>query len=314
MSASMLRLGTRGSPLALWQARFVKARLAAIDPTVEVDLRILRTQGDDEQDRPLGPGDHGVFVRRIEQALLDDEIDLAVHSLKDLPSDPPQELELAAMLERHDPRDALLSPVAASIRELPQGAVVGTGSYRRRTQLLHARPDLTVRQLRGNVQTRIDKVDSDDYDAVMLAVAGMARLGVDPSKYHPIEFDECLPAVGQGIVTVQCRGTDPCRELLARLDHAPSREAATAERAFMRKLEGGCLAPVGALARRIDDRLELSAVVGDAEGRKLLRGRVEGAPAQADALGRQLAEMLIADGAMDLLRLAREQQEPDGAP
>jgi len=259
-----LVLGTRGSALALWQARHVAERLRRVHPELTIEERIIRTEGDIQQQAPLGASDVGVFVRRIEEALLAEEIDFAVHSLKDLPTTQPDGLRIAAVPRRHDPRDALISERGWSVDELPRGARVGTGSLRRRTQLLHRRPDLKLLPVRGNIDTRIRKLRDGEFDALVLALAGIERLGLRDVPLQPIDTERCLPAVGQGALAIETRDTDRrTTGLVAVLDDPVAREEVEAERAFLRRLGGGCLAPATGFARVADGWRELRAVVGD---------------------------------------------------
>lgn len=300
-------LGTRGSELALWQARHVAARLRGLDPPLRVEERILRTAGDREPSARLDAlGGRGVFVRELEAGLLGKRIDLAVHSLKDLPTSQPQGLVLAAVLERHDPRDAVVSREGWTLEELPRGATVATGSYRRRCQLLHARPDLRVVPVRGNVPTRVRKLSELQFDALVLAVAGIERLGITSVPARPIPLEVCLPAVGQGALVIEVRSRD--RQLVERLralNHAETSREVRAERAWLRRLGGGCLAPATGHAVVDGGRLRLEAVVGDPDGRRLLRDAIVGPATDADGLGQALAERMLAAGAAELLRLAR---------
>jgi len=307
MSRGKLTIGTRGSALALWQARHVAARLERAHPGLTLKQRIIKTHGDLQQQTPIGPQDRGVFVRRIETELLAERIDLAVHSLKDLPTDQPEGLLIAAVPERHDPRDALLSTRGFSFEELPAGSVIGTGSFRRRAQLLHARPELRTLPIRGNVDTRIRKLESGRYGAVVLAVAGLERLGIRDTPYHPIDTTVCLPAVGQGALAIETRAGDSDVVELVRVLNEPAAEAAvTAERAFLRRLGGGCLAPATAFGRVDGETIVVDAVVGDADGRELLRDRDSDAISNAAALGERLAVRMLEVGAGELLAGARE--------
>jgi len=307
-----LVLGTRGSPLALWQARHVAECLERAHPGLEIDERIIRTEGDIQQQAPLGMGDRGVFVRRIEEALAAGEIDLAVHSLKDLPTRQPEGLVVAAVPQRHDPRDALLTVDGLAFEELPEGSVLATGSFRRRTQLLHARPDLRTVAVRGNVDTRVRRLQEGRFDALVLALAGVERLGIRSVPARPVPAAICLPAVGQGALAVETRAEDrETRERVAVLEHEQSRLAVEAERAFLRTLGGGCLAPATAHARIEEGRLYIDAVVGDPDGVELLRDRDEGAPAGGEALGAALARRMLDAGAGELLARGREDERSD---
>ncbi len=301
-----LVLGTRGSPLALRQARHVAELLRQAHGGLTVEERIVRTEGDIQQAIPLGPGDRGVFVRAIEEKLLAGEIDVAVHSLKDLPTRQPEGLVIAAVPEREDPRDGLLSLEGWSFEEVPQGTLVATGSFRRRAQLLHARPGLRMVPVRGNVGSRIRKLREREFGAAVLAMAGIRRLKIDQPPCLPIAVDLCLPAVGQGALAVQVRRSDhAARELAGGLDHDATRAAVEGERSFLRRLGGGCLAPATAYAVVEGGSVRMEAAVGDPDGVKLIRERGSGAVEDAAALGEELAERMLRAGAGELMR-------PDG--
>ena len=293
-----LRLGSRGSALALWQARHVEALLATRWPGLEVAITVIKTEGDVNLElSPAAAGGKGVFVKEIEDALLDGRIDLAVHSLKDLPTDGPRGLTIAAVPGRHDPRDALVAPSCRRIEDLPQGALVATGSPRRRCQILTARPDLRFDAVRGNVDTRLRKLQEGRFDALILAVAGIERLGLASAPYTPIPTEQCLPAPGQGALAIQIRADDPAtRERVAPLDDPGARAATTAERAFLAELEAGCLAPAGALARVAGDALSVEGMRGDPDGAWIVRHEARGAASDAEALGRALARRLLDEG------------------
>jgi hydroxymethylbilane synthase len=302
-----LVLGTRGSALALWQARYVAARLQTVHPGLEVEVRIIRTEGDRVQDRPFGdmPG-KGFFVKEIEDALLAGDIDLAVHSLKDVPTEQPAGLAIVCVPERHDPRDALLSEAGWTIEELPEGTLVATGSPRRRCQLLHRRPDLRMTQVRGNVDTRVRKLKEGQFGAMVLAVAGVERLGVTAVAARAIPIEISLPAVGQGALGIEARTDDAAtRRLAGALQNDPVLRSVSAERAFLHRLGGGCLAPATAHARLEADRIRIDALVGDADGRRLLRDRIEGPSRDAEALGQAVAARLLEAGGEAILKDAR---------
>ena len=308
-------LGTRGSALALWQARHVAAQLVRRHPSLEVEERIIATEGDLQAQAPLAGSDVGLFVRRIEQDLLQRRIDLAVHSLKDLPTEQPEGLALAAIPRRHDPRDALLSLAGHAFDELPRGTRVGTGSPRRRAQLLHARPDLDTAPIRGNVDTRVRKLERGEFGAIVLALAGLERLGLASVPYRPIDPAVCLPAVGQGALALETRADDArTRELVAALDDPDARLAVEAERAFLRELGGGCLAPATGWATIAEGELTLRAAVGDPDGLELLRDEERGPAGDGPELGRRLARRMAAAGAARLLERSREQARRGGAP
>jgi hydroxymethylbilane synthase len=301
-----LVLGTRGSPLALWQARHIAGLLRTIHEGLLIEERIVKTEGDIRQTAPLGPGDRGVFVRAIEEKLMAGDIDLAVHSLKDLPTQQPKGLVIAAVLEREDPRDGLLSMKGWTFDEVPGGTVIATGSLRRRAQLLHARPDLKTAPVRGNVDTRVRKLRQGAIDALVLAVAGIKRLSIEDPACVPIDTSICLPAVGQGVLGVETREQDSrLRDLAAALDHAASRAAAESERSFLKTLGGGCLAPATAFAVLEGGHIRLQAAVGKADGSELIRDSEIGAVGDAAVLGAELAARMRRSGADRLLSLAR---------
>jgi hydroxymethylbilane synthase len=306
-SAMRLVLGTRGSPLALWQADDVATRLEQANPGLEVELAIIKTEGDRVTDRPFGdmPG-RGFFVKEIEEALLERKIDLAVHSLKDLPTEQPERLAIAAVLARHDPRDALLSVAGWAFSEIPPGTIVATGSPRRRSQLLHARPDLGMCLVRGNVDTRIRKLREGQFGAMVLALAGIERLGIREVPLRPIPIEICLPAVGQAAVAVETRKDDvTTRGFVLGLTDATTLQCVLAERAFLSRLGGGCLAPAAAHARIDGGRIVLDAIVGDPDGRRLLREHAEGGVDDGCRLAEDLADRLLAAGGDAILRDAR---------
>jgi hydroxymethylbilane synthase len=302
-----LRLGTRGSALARWQAEWVAGQLAARG--VAVELVAISTRGDRRQAGPIGSlGVTGVFTKELQRALLDERIDLAVHSLKDLPTEPIAELSLSAVAERGPLGDVLVSRRFGSFDELPAGAVVGTGSQRRRAQLWHARRDLNMADVRGNVDTRVKKLDEEQFDALVLAEAGLVRLGLAERITQRLPASLILPAVGQGALGVETRAEDHrARDLLAVLDHPPTHRAVLAERALLRHLRGGCLAPVGAWGRELTcGQLQLDAVVLSGDGARRLAASSSGPPAEAERLGQAVADALISQGARELIQQARE--------
>jgi len=307
-----IRIGTRGSRLALWQADHVSGRLAEAHPGLTLERVIIRTTGDRILDTALSKiGDKGLFTRELEAALREERIDVAVHSLKDLPTEMPEGLGLAAVLGREDPRDALVFPGSGGLAVLPEGARVGTSSLRRRAQLLALRPDLEIVDLRGNVPTRIEKVQRGDVRAAVLARAGLLRLGLEEHVTEILEPEQLLSAVGQGAVAVQSRAGDADTiGLLAALDHGPTRRAVAAERALLARLEGGCQVPIGALATGDGDAMRLRAVVAAVDGRDAVRGE-ETAPvrseADAESLGIRLADRLLRDGAGAILARTRSE-------
>ena len=295
-----LVLGTRGSPLALWQAHWVRARLESSG--WEVRLLEIRTSGDRFLDQTLQSlGGQGVFVKEIEEALLERRIDLAVHSLKDLPTEQPAGLRVAAIPERADPRDLLLAHGAHSLRDLPTGAIVGTGSLRRACQVRLLRPDVAIRDLRGNVETRVGKWERGDYDAILLASAGVRRLGL-PVAGSVLDLEQMLPAVGQGALGIETRAEDErAAGAVTPLHHAPTAAAVAAERALLRGLGGGCQAPIAAVGEIAAGRLRLRGLIADPWGRRVLRGEHHGSPGEAETLGEALAADLLSRGARDLL-------------
>ena len=300
-----LRIGSRGSLLALWQANAVRDRLARV-AGVEAEIVIIKTAGDRFQQAPVGQiGLKGVFIKELEDALLEGRVDLAVHSVKDVPTEVPAGLAFPAICEREDVRDALVARAGAKLAELPAGARVGTSSLRRQSQLRHYRPDLELCELRGNVDTRLKKLERGDYDAVVLAKAGLDRLGWSNRITEVISTEVSLPAVGQGALGIEARSDH--REVLgalASLDHAETRVAVTAERALLAALEGGCQVPLGAWARLEGDELVLEACILSADGADYIRKRAAGSPRNAEDLGRELAQAMLADGADRILRLA----------
>jgi hydroxymethylbilane synthase len=304
-------IGTRGSELALWQANHVKAGLERQFPEHLFETKIIRTTGDDQLDVALSKiGDKGLFTRQIESELLDESIDLAVHSLKDLQTEQPEELVIGAVLKRETPNDVYIGRFGGTIGDLPSGARVATGSLRRRSQLLHFRPDLEIEEIRGNVPTRIRKLDESDLDGMILAYAGVHRLGLDERISELIGFDVMLPAVGQGAVAIEVREHDAdVLEIVRALDHRETRYCITAERAFLRTLEGGCQVPIGAHATFDSGQLTLHGFVGSLDGTTTFRDQIKGNADEATALGNQLAERLISNGAADLLEQARDEAD-----
>ena len=295
---SEVRIGTRGSALALWQAEHVKARLAALGHAVS--LRVITTTGDRLQDRRLeSVGGKGAFLKEIEEALLAGEVDLAVHSLKDVPTALPAGLSLCAFLERADPRDALVS-AGARLGELPKGAVVGTTSLRRRALIGALRPDLRLLDLRGNVDTRLLRLREGRFDAVLLAMAGLTRLGRAAEATEALDARSFVPAPGQGAIALECRDADAAvRHAVRPLHHEPTARAVAAERAFLAALGGGCNVPLGAHATHAGAELELVAFVASADGREILRGERRGS--DPEGLGRAVADDLAARGARALI-------------
>ncbi|MSP59363.1 MAG: hydroxymethylbilane synthase [Myxococcales bacterium] len=302
-----LRIATRGSKLALWQAHHVSRLLRAAEPGLTIELVVLITVGDKILDRPLSEvGGKGLFVKEIEEALLDGRADVAVHSMKDLPAEIPPRLTLAAVPEREDPRDALLvrpGLAAAMVAELPARARVGTSSLRRMCQLRAGRGDLEVLPLRGNVDTRIHKLDDGQIDAVVLALAGLRRLGLEERVTQVLPVHESLPAIGQGALAIETRADDAAtRARVARFHHRPTAIAVAAERAFLARLDGSCRTPMAAHATLEGDHLQIAGLVGRPDGSEILRDAVEGPAAAAEHLGVILAERLLARGAETILK------------
>lgn len=309
-SAPALRIGTRGSQLARWQSNWVADRLRALHPGLVVELVEIRTHGDRDRNSPLAAiGGQGLFTKEIQRALVDGAVEVAVHSLKDLPTKGPDGLGLGAVPPREDPADALIAPVHRTLDALPAGATVGTGSLRRRAMLLHARPDLNVVGLRGNVETRLNKALGGELDAVVLAASGLNRIGLDRHVTERLGPPRFLPAVGQGALGIECRLDDErTRALLAPLDDPATHRAVAAERRVLAELEGGCTIPLAAWGRDLDDgrTLALDAAVFDPDGRARAVAALTGPVDDPDALGRLVAEALRAQGAEELLRPARE--------
>ena len=302
-----LVIGSRGSQLALWQTNFVKTNLENLFPDKSFEIKIIRTTGDDQLESALSKiGDKGVFTRQIEAELLSGGIDLAVHSLKDLQTEQPQGLKIGAVSEREVPNDALVSKQGVSIDDLPRNAKVATGSLRRRSQLLHHRPDLEIAEIRGNVPTRLKKFDESNLDGVILAYAGLKRLGFESRISEVIPFNIMVPAVGQGAIAVEVREKDKQTiEILEKLEHRQTRVCVTAERAFLRTLEGGCQVPIGAYAFLEGGQIVLEGVVGSLDGTMVFRKKTTGR--DAESLGTDLAEALIEKGAGRLLEEIRVQ-------
>ena len=299
----ILRLATRESALALWQTRHVADRLRAAHPGLDVQLVPMTTRGDQAIDRPLAEiGGKGLFLKELEVAMLEGRADAAVHSLKDVPMELDGPFELAAVLERADPFDAFVSPRYAALDELPFGATVGTSSQRRQALLRAHRPDLKLVDLRGNVNTRLAKLDAGEYDAVVLAAAGLMRLGFDDRIRERLQAPRFIPAASQGAITVECRAGDAdALALLAVLDHAPTRTCVRAERAMTRSLGGSCQVPIAAYATLKGDRLALEGLVGNAADGYTVRGYASGPASEPEKLGQQVADMLVARGADNLL-------------
>lgn len=301
---TILKIATRQSPLALWQANYVKDRLIQLYPALSVELVPMVTKGDVILDTPLAKiGGKGLFVKELETALLNGEADIAVHSMKDVPMQFPQGLGLSVICPREDPRDAFVSNKYRTLNELPQGAVVGTSSLRRQCQLKQLRPDLDIRSLRGNVGTRLSKLDQGDYDAVILASAGLIRLGLRERIASFIEPEISLPAAGQGAVGIECRVDDQdVHQLLAPLADATTTACVLAERAMNNRLQGGCQVPIGGYAVLRNNEIHLRALVGALDGSAIIRAEGKSAVENGEELGVQIAEQLLRQGADKILQ------------
>ncbi len=304
MKKEIIRIATRKSPLALWQAEFVRAELLSAHPGLKVELITMSTQGDKILDTPLAKvGGKGLFVKELEQRMLEGDADIAVHSMKDVPVELPNGLHLAVICEREDPHDAFVSNKYKSLDELPQGAKVGTSSLRRQCQLSAVRPDIEILDLRGNVGTRLSKLDDGNYDAIILAVAGLKRLKHFDRIADIIKPEMILPAIGQGAVGIECRVDDPdTNELIAVLDHKDTHTRVSAERAFNHKLEGGCQVPIAGYAVLNGDTLNMKGLVGQPDGKKIIQDQRSGDRNNAEAIGIELAESLLSQGADVILK------------
>lgn len=298
-----LRIGTRGSSLALWQAEWVKSQLLGGQQELIVELVVIKTTGDKILDVPLAMvGGKGLFVKEIEEALLDGRADLAVHSVKDMPAVLPEGLHLAAMPPREDPRDALISKNGAGLDKLPHGARVGTSSLRRAAQLLHLRPDLRIETLRGNVDTRLRKLESEGLDAIVLAAAGLKRMELSQVISEYLEPERILPAVGQGALGIETRiGDVSTNEIVASLIHQQTVTTVRAERAFLKRLEGGCQVPIGGYATMEGETLILTGMVADLKGVRLIRKEMRGDARQPEVVGESLAEVVLESGGREIL-------------
>ena len=310
---STLRIATRKSPLALWQAEHVKSCLMKAHQGLEVELVTFTTKGDKILDTPLAKiGGKGLFVKELEMAMLEGQADIAAHSIKDVPMEFPEGLFLSTILEREEPCDAFVSNTIDSVQKLPEGAVVGTCSLRRKCQLLSKRPDLKIKDLRGNVNSRLEKLDNGDYDAIILACAGLVRLDMTDRIKQRISSSWILPAVGQGAVGLEAReGDDETLELLSVLNHDDTADRVIAERALNKRLEGGCQVPIASYAMLDGDTLHLQALVGEPDGSKIIQGDVSGHRSEAEQLGIRLADDLLSRGAKDIReKLYRAQYTP----
>ena len=306
MSDTRLVIGTRGSELALWQSSFIKTKLTGLYPHLQIELIIIKTLGDKILDSPLSKiGDKGLFTKEIERALSDKTIDLAVHSMKDVPTHLPPGLAIGAIPDREDSRDVFISHPRKNHRQLsalPMGATVATGSLRRKSQLLQLRPDLKIVDIRGNLNTRLKKLEESNWDGMILAKAGVTRLGWEGRIAEVLPFEVMLPAVGQGALAIEVRDDDDrTQQLLHPLHHEETARAVAGERSFLRFLEGGCQVPIGARGRIEEGLFKLEAVIGSIDGSRCLRGSISGAPARSSHLGEDLAVDLLSKGAREIL-------------
>lgn len=298
-----VRIATRKSPLALWQAEYIRDRLLALHPGLNIELIKMVTQGDKILDTPLAKvGGKGLFVKELELGMLNGDADIAVHSMKDVPVEFPEGLHLALICEREDPRDAFVSNNFGSIDDLPQGSTVGTSSLRRQSQIRAWRPDLKIADLRGNVNTRLTKLDEGNYDAIILASAGLKRLGFDDRISAYLDTNICLPAIGQGAVGVECRvGDERIHSLIHTLNDKHTSTCVLAERAMNARLEGGCQVPIAGYATLDGDTLQMRGLVGRPDGTEIVRGQISGPAADAERLGTELADDLLRQGAKEIL-------------
>ena len=303
MTIQRIRIATRKSPLALWQAEHVQRLLQQAHPGLKVELVRMSTQGDRIIDTPLAKiGGKGLFVKELEQGLLQGDADIAVHSMKDVPIELPTGLHLPVVMRREEPRDAFVSNKYRRLEELPQGARVGTASLRRQCQLYALRPDMEILNLRGNVGTRLKKLDDGHYDAIILAAAGLIRLGLEGRITQKIPIDMCMPAIGQGVIGIECRSDDRViNGLISALEHEQTRICITAERALNRRLEGGCQVPIAGYAELTERTLHLRGLVGRPDGRTIIQAAKTGTAQQAEEMGVALAEELLDKGAAIIL-------------
>ena len=310
MGVDRLIVGTRGSELALWQSKHIKSKLSSLYPRLQVELQIIKTLGDKILDSPLSRiGDKGLFTKEIERALADKSIDLAVHSLKDVPTHLPDGLTIGAITQREDVRDVFIAHPGKKhthFNKLPQNAQIATGSLRRRSQLLHARPDLRIIEIRGNLNTRMKKLEESDWDGMILAHAGVVRLGWEARITEILPFETMLPAVGQGALAIEIREDDTTtRQMIQALHHDATARSVLGERALLRFLEGGCQVPIGTYGRIEGGQFRLDAVIGSLDGRRVVRGEISGTPAQSEQLGEELAQQLLSRGGKEILEEIR---------
>lgn len=307
-------IGTRDSALALWQTHWVEKKLKSLCPEYTFRIVHIKTKGDKILDVALAKiGDKALFTKELEVAMLEKSIDIAVHSMKDLPTKLPDGLTIGAICERENPGDVVISHKGYKLNNLPHGAKVGTSSLRRRAQLLKYRPDISLHDIRGNLNTRLAKMEKEDFDAIILAAAGVERLGWKDKITDYISYDISLPAVGQGSIGIECRADDnEILKVISKLNHQESRDAVEAERALLRTLEGGCQVPIGALGKIKGEELELHGLVASLNGTNVLRSVVTGNRSEVEKLGKQLAELLIEMGAGEILELVRQEAEGNG--
>jgi hydroxymethylbilane synthase len=311
MTEKVIRIGTRGSQLALWQANWVKDRIMENHPDADVSLRVIKTSGDKILDVPLAKvGGKGLFVKEIEEAMLAGEIHMAVHSMKDMPGEFPEGLCIAAVPVRETPLDAFLARKVQEIKQLPEGAAIGTSSLRRASQLLYLRPDLKIIPLRGNIDTRIRKLESENLDAVILAAAGIRRLGFAHCITSQINPETMLPAVGQGALCIEARNDDTkILNLLAQINDPETACTVSAERAFLKRLQGGCQVPIAAFAQIRGKEIVIDGMVAETDGSVLLRKQLRGPVENPEQLGTKLAETLIKQGAGDIVQRLLQEAE-----
>ena len=307
MSKKKVIVGSRDSVLAMWQTKFVVEQLMAVTDQYEFEIVSLKTKGDKILDVSLAKiGDKGLFTKELEVGLLQGEIDFAVHSMKDMPTVLPEGLQISSLLKRHNPADVLISEKYDSFAALPQGAKVGTSSLRRKAQLLHARPDLDIHDVRGNLQTRMRKMREENFDGIILAAAGVERLDWHDQITEELSYDICLPAVSQGVIGVETRTDDPEIIALVQLvNNAQTASCVAAERALLKSLEGGCQIPIGAYAQLEGDTVVLQGLVGSLDGKTIIRDEISGPVAQSEQLGRQLAQRLSEQGGQAILEEIR---------
>ncbi len=310
-SRSSIVIGTRGSELAQWQTRWVQTQIQKLYPSLRIEVQIIKTQGDKILDSPLSKiGDKGLFTKELELALLDGRIDLAVHSLKDIPTRVEHGLTLAAICEREDVRDVFIAHPGKKhkcLEDIPLRGTIATGSLRRRCQLLHLRPDLSIAEIRGNLGTRFNKLSASNWDGMILAKAGVTRLGRSEAITETISPSVILPAVGQGALAIEARENDSAIvDLVRQLDDLPTRQATAGERALLRRLEGGCQIPIGTYGRIEEDTFKLDAFIGSLDGRRSVRSSIEGLPQKSENLGITLAERLLDDGGEAILDEIRQ--------